>query len=143
MIPTSEESLLAINIVDLNILLPVGAVNDGLISKMAMSEARKASMSETNMRNRCCFVGSVLRDMEMHSLESGPMIVKLRSISMLKLFKQCYTPIMDKCERLTCFRVEEHFQGSSEDHAVKELAHFAHCLMTFTSNPGQEKKSCV
>ncbi len=53
MIPTSDEQLLAINITDPSVLLPVGAINYGVKFMMALDEARMESTAERNMKSRC------------------------------------------------------------------------------------------
>nr|XP_023650930.1 uncharacterized protein LOC111835164 [Paramormyrops kingsleyae] len=53
MIPTSDEQLLAIDITDPSVLLPVGAVNYGVTFMMALDEARMESTAERNMKSRC------------------------------------------------------------------------------------------
>lgn len=71
MIPTSEE-FLAINIIDLNVVLPVGAIDDGVISIMAVSVGRQTSVAETDMK--VFFGGGVQTDMEMSAF--SPSLVR-------------------------------------------------------------------
>ena len=53
MITTSDEQLLAIDIRNPSVLLPVGTVNHGVTFMMALDGARMESIAERNMKSRC------------------------------------------------------------------------------------------
>lgn len=53
MIPTSDEQLLAIDITNPSVLIPVGTGNYGVTFLMALDDARMESTAERNMKSRC------------------------------------------------------------------------------------------
>lgn len=117
-IPTSDEQLLAINLTDQTILLPVGAICYGLTFTIALEEAKIESTSERNMKSRCRdFLVEACRQVQQRlpaniqiwksMTEFSPTDIlsqakqQLRSLSLLKLYSGDLTALDTQYQAVT------------------------------------------